>query len=133
MSTPALLFPAVSLLLLAYTNRFLTLANLVRSLYSDYKKSPDSSVLAQIKNLGLRIQLIRGMQGCGVLSLLFCTLSMFLIYLGYSQGAAAVFGLSLLLMIVSLFFSIWEIHISTVALEILLGDLARSEKKQTLG
>ncbi len=130
LSTPSLLFPAISLLLLAYTNRFLSLANLVRSLYADYQKNHEADVLAQIRNLRLRIGLIQGMQVSGVFSLLFCTLSMFLIYTGFSDSAALFFGLSLLLMIVSLFLSVWEIHISTVALKILLRDLEQSRENR---
>jgi Zn-dependent membrane protease YugP len=130
LSTPSLLFPAVSLLLLAYTNRFLSLANLVRALYADYQKNHEAQVLAQIQNLRLRISLIQSMQTSGVLSLLFCTLSMLLIYLGVNQLAAGIFGFSLLLMIVSLFLSVWEIHISTRALRILLSDLEDSHREK---
>jgi hypothetical protein len=129
LSTPSLLFPAVSLLLLAYTNRFLSLAQLIRILYADYQKNPDTAILAQIRNLRLRITLIQGMQGCGVVSLLFCTLSMFVIYTGLLTTGAFCFGLSLLLMMASLFLSFWEIHISTISLKILLRDLEQSDPR----
>lgn len=123
LTTPALLFPAISLLLLAYTNRFVTLAHVIRALYADYQKQPDASVLAQIHNLNWRVNLIRAMQGSGVLSLFFCSVSMFSMYLDHVREAAWLFGLSLVLMMVSLAFSVWEIHISTVALKILLQDI----------
>lgn len=121
--TPALLFPTVSLLLLAYTNRFLALANRIRDLHRTYKERPSDAVLGQIRNLRHRILLIRGMQGSGALSLITCTVCMFLIYAGISPAAHVVFVLSLILMITSLTFSVLEIHVSTVALDILLGDL----------
>jgi hypothetical protein len=123
LSTPALLFPAISLLLLAYTNRFLALATLIRQLHKDYQEDQESHVLEQIRNVRWRLSLIRNMQGCGVTSLLLCTVSMGGIYLGLQQAAAVFFGLSLVLMVLSLFFSVWEIHISTTTLSILLRDL----------
>jgi hypothetical protein len=123
LSTPALLFPAISLLLLAYTNRFLALATLIRQLHKDYQEDHESHVLEQIRNVRWRLSLIRNMQGCGVMSLLLCTVSMGGIYLGLQQVGAVFFGLSLVLMVISLFFSVWEIHISTTTLSILLRDL----------
>jgi len=123
LSTPSLLFPAISLLLLAYTNRFLALATLIRQLHKDYQEDHESHVLEQIRNVRWRLSLIRNMQGCGVMSLLLCTVSMGGIYLGLQQVGAVFFGLSLVLMVVSLFFSVWEIHISTTTLSILLRDL----------
>ena len=123
-NTPALLFPAISLLMLAYTNRFLALANLIRNLYSKYKEHPDTgSVLKQIQNLRLRLKLIRLMQMFGVLSLFLCVLSMFFVYERLSGWANSLFAASLVAMLVSLFLSLWEIQISTRALEIELKDM----------
>jgi hypothetical protein len=123
LTTPALLFPAISLLLLAYTNRFLTLANLIRSLHARYKENPNSVLWDQIKNLRLRVKLIRNMQFHGVMSLLLCVVSMFLIFAGLSLVAQAIFGLSLILLIISLAYSVYEIQISIGALNIQLKDL----------
>ncbi len=80
LTTPALLFSAISLLLLAYTNRFLALASLVRSLYAEYKEKPNEIIFGQISNLKQRLMLIRNMQIYGIVSLLLCVVSMFLIY-----------------------------------------------------
>ena len=74
-STPAILFPAISLLLLAYTNRFLALSQLIRSLHQDYKSQPGLKILAQIKHIRFRVFLVRMMQTMGVSSILFCTIS----------------------------------------------------------
>ena len=82
LTTPALLFPTVSLLLLAYTNRFLTLATIIRSLYDRYHNDGDESLVPQIQNLRYRVYLIRNMQIAGVLSLLLCVLSMFALFAG---------------------------------------------------
>ena len=68
LTTPALLFPAISLLLLAYTNRFLTLAALIRELHGRYPKGHEDTVLGQIINLRTRVRLIRAMQALGVVS-----------------------------------------------------------------
>ena len=72
LGTPALLFPTVSLLMLAYTNRFLTLATIIRGLHDRYKNDQNDNLLGQIANLRYRVYLIRNMQIFGVLSLLFC-------------------------------------------------------------
>lgn len=123
LGTPALLFPAISLLLLAYTNRFLALASVVRGLHARYKESGERTLLGQIQNLRKRLSLIRSMQGAGVMSLLLCVACMFALYADFEGLAHVLFGLSLLVMMLSLGISVREIQISTVALSIQLGDL----------
>jgi hypothetical protein len=125
LTTPALLFSAVSLILLAYTNRFLGYAQLVRSLYEKFKENPDNVLLAQIKNLRRRVHLTKAMQILGVQSLLFCVGSMFLIYINFNILAIWVFGLALLQLIVSLGISAYEIHISVKALDLHLNELEK--------
>lgn len=128
LTTPALLFPTVSLLLLAYTNRFLTLATIIRNLYDRYHQNPDHNLLAQIDNLRRRVYLIRNMQIVGVLSLLMCVVSMFALFAGWLDGGKWSFAAALVLMIVSLGISLHELSISVGALDLLLTDL---EKKDT--
>jgi hypothetical protein len=123
LTTPALLFSAISLLLLAYTNRFLTIATLVRNLHSKFKQDPSHILYGQIDNLRKRINLIRSMQIYGLASLLFCVLCMFLIYIGKILFAEIVFGIGLVLLIVSLAISMWEINISVQALNLHISDL----------
>jgi hypothetical protein len=123
--TPALLFPALSLLLLAYTNKFLAIANLIRKLYSDYKKKKDENIIHQIESLLRRLWLIRWMQIIGVTSILFCVLTMFFIYEGNQFLAKILFGISLILMITSLIISIVEITKSSDALRFLLKDMEK--------
>ncbi|MCG8308917.1 MAG: DUF2721 domain-containing protein [Cytophagales bacterium] len=130
LTTPALLFPAISLLLLAYTNRFLTIATLIRSLHSKYKEAPDELIWGQIKNLRLRVKLIRNMQALGVLSLLLCVVCMFVIFAGNMPLAKVIFGISLILLILSLGVSAWEIQISVRALNIQLSDIEESPVKK---
>ncbi len=129
LTTPALLFPAISLLLLAYTNRFLTIATLIRSLHGQFKEKPDERIWGQIKNLRLRVRLIRNMQVLGVLSLLLCVVCMFVIFAGNLKAAEYIFGLSLILLIISLAVSAWEIQISIKALNIQLSDIEESTLK----
>lgn len=124
LATPALLFSAISLLMLAFTNRFLALASLVRNLHAAYKQRPDELLFGQIRNLRTRLNLIRWMQVCGVASLLLCVASMFLIYVGRQGWGGGVFGLGMLLMIASLALSLWELQISVDALNLHLSDLA---------
>ena len=123
LTTPALLFPAISLLLLAYTNRFLHLASLIRSLHGKYKQAPDPLIIAQIGNLRFRLNLIKTMQSLGVSSLFGCVLSMFTLFEGWDKAATFIFSISLLLMLGSLAYSIWEIRLSAVALNLHLSDL----------
>jgi hypothetical protein len=133
-TTPALLFPAISLLLLAYTNRFVALANLVRKLHDEYTNGQRNRILyQQIRNLRRRINFIRYMQGLGVFSFLCCVVCMFCIYKNWSQMAEYIFGLSLLSLLASLFISLIEIVQSTNALELELGDMEdwRKDKKES--
>ena len=130
LTTPALLFPAISLLLLAYTNRFLTIATLIRNLHSKYKENKDDIILGQIKNLRLRVKLIRNMQVLGVLSLLFCVVCMFIIFAGNLELAEYIFGFSLILLILSLGISAWEIQISVKSLDIQLSDLENVPRRR---
>lgn len=123
LTTPALLFSAISLLLLAYTNRFLTIANLVRNLHAQFKQNPSHILYGQIDNLRKRINMIRSIQIYGLASLLLCVICMFLIYIGRILMAEIVFGIALLLLIVSLSVSIWEINISVKALNLQISDI----------
>jgi hypothetical protein len=127
LTTPALLFSAISLILLAYTNRFLTLAQLVRNLHAQYKASPTTILYGQLENLRKRVYLIKIMQIYGVGSLLFCVVSMFLIYVGRNLAAEIIFGIGLVMLIISLAISIWEINISVKALNLHISDLEESE------
>jgi len=123
LTTPALLFSAISLIMLAYTNRFLAYASVIRSLRDKYLERKEESLIRQIKNLKLRLDLTRYMQICGITSLLLCVLTMFLIYIDYHTVAVYVFGLGLLLLLLSLAFLIWEIQISAKALNNHLSDI----------
>jgi hypothetical protein len=122
-TTPALMFSAVSLILLAYTNRFLGYAQIIRNLYADYKKDKDAILIDQIKNLRKRLYLIRAMQIFGVLSLFLSMASMLFLYLGLNLSGAFAFGGGLICMIASLAISLWEIQISVIALELHLKNM----------
>lgn len=129
LSTPALLFPTVSLLMLAYTNRFLALAAIIRKLHADWKQSPDPIYLAQIKNLRKRLSLIRDMQSMGLLALLLCVVCMAMLLVGCPVAAQWVFGISLLLMTISLGLLLWEIQLSGGALNLHLRDIEKGHDK----
>ncbi len=127
LTTPGLLFSAISLLLLAYTNRFLAIAALIRKLHSEYQLHPDKLVLGQIKNLRKRVLLIKNMQIWGVVSLFLCVLCMFLIFADNQVLGKWVFGLGILLLLVSLGISIKEIQISVKALNLQLKNMDKKE------
>ena len=122
-TTPALLFPAISLLLLAYTNRFLVLARLIRELNEANKKDMREIFIRQLSSLRKRLLLIKLMQTSGVLSFLFCTFSMFALFLEYVFVGKVLFGMSLIILSISLLFSLYEIIISTDAINAELENI----------
>ena len=130
-STPALLFPAITLLLLAFTNRFVALATLARGLRQRYIDNPEPppTLLRQIKNLKVRLLLIRNMQALGIGSFFCCVLSMVFMYLHKQAVGEYVFGASLFLLLASLTLSFIETQISTKALNLELSDLEDRTKK----
>ncbi|MBN1500548.1 MAG: DUF2721 domain-containing protein [Spirochaetes bacterium] len=116
-STPALLFSAISLLMLAYTNRFLALSNLIRQLIPVYKNNPEENILKQIRNFKTRLGIIKYTQVLGVLSFIFCVVCMLLIILEFHVISEFLFMISLLLLMLSLILSLYEIFISIGALK----------------
>lgn len=129
-TTPALLFPAISLLLLAFTNRFLVLAQLVRSLHKDNKEHPERVTHMQIENLKTRLHLIRYMQVFGVSSFLICSFSMFSLFLNVLVLGEVFLGIALVSLIGALVLSLWEIAISTRALRYELADMVEQNCHQ---
>lgn len=125
LTTPALLFSAISLIMLAYTNRFLAYASVIRNLKDKFLQQKDAVLLLQINNLRKRLYLTRSMQIFGISSLLLCVLTMFLVYIGQHNFAVWVFGVALLLLILSLGYLIREIQISVDALNHHLNDIEK--------
>jgi cell division protein FtsL len=121
--TPALLFSATTLILLAYTNRFLTIAQLIRELKKTYKKEENKNILLEIKNLNLRLTLIRYMQLMGVLCLFLSVLAMLVLFLEMNHFGIYLFASSIFCLLLSLGISFWEISISVNALRLHLQDL----------
>ncbi len=123
LSTPAILFPTISLLLLAYTNRYVALSNRIRALHTLYKTENSSDIIEQIKILKVRILLIRNMQLMGIASVFFAAFTMFLVYYHFSTYAHLMFGVSLVLMLGSLSICGVEVYLSNKALFIQLRDI----------
>ena len=127
-NTPALFFPAISLIMLAYTNRFLALASVVRNLHSKYvENGRKEGIHGQIKTLKYRLKLIKNMQAFGVLSFLCCIASMYFIYINNMVWANILFGLAMLAFTFSLIISLVEILQSTKALELEISDMDNLE------
>lgn len=125
-TTPSLLFPAISLLLLAYTNRFVVLTNVIRQLSGVEDEGRKDMVRRQIHNLRKRLQIIRAMQTFGVLAFVLCTMAMFALFLHWMVAGKILFGLSLILLVVSLLFSLYEVQISTTAINIEIEKLTET-------
>ena len=124
LTTPALLFPAISLLFLSYTNKFLALASLIRTLVSEHKQYPDNPVIKeQIASLRRRMELIKHMQGAGVVSFISCVIVMFLLHLHLVYWGVLIFGVSLVTLLISLVICLAEIKISIDALELQVREL----------
>ena len=121
--TPALLFSTVSLLMIAFTNRFMSMASLIRGLHEKFQQNPDDAIRMQIDNLRLRMKLIQRMQIIAILSLILSVVCMFLLFMNEQMVARWFFGIGLLGMSISLALSAWEITISTKALEVELSDM----------
>lgn len=126
LTTPALLFPAISLLLLAYTNRFLVLAQLIRELNQREGDAGREMAKRQISNLRQRIIMIKTMQACGVLSFVLCTCAMFCLFMLWQIAGQLLFVVSLISLLISLLYSLYEIHISCDAINIELESLQNS-------
>jgi hypothetical protein len=129
LSTPSLLFPAISLLMLACTNRFWGLATVVRGLHASWQSTQEPMLLAQIQRLRKRIQTIKHMQTLGVLSLMLCVLSMAFLFFEQLGGGQITFGISLALMFGSLAHSLGEIQMSSLALGLQLRDVKCQEDR----
>lgn len=127
LTTPSLLFSAVSLILLAYTNRFISYAAIIRTLKDKHEQTQSPKDAAQIANLRRRLYLIRAMQILGVLSLLFCVVSMIFFYINIISVAIWIFGFGMFLLAASLCLCIWEINISVKALDIHLDDIGSKQ------
>jgi hypothetical protein len=127
LTTPALLFPTISLLMLAYTNRFVAIGSRIRILHLQHKQNPSDTILKQIKILRTRVRLIRDLQICGIVCLFTSVFAMFLIFKDYVEAAKYVFGSSLILLMLSFALSAVEIILSTKALYIQIEDLEKEE------
>ncbi|WP_103866601.1 MULTISPECIES: DUF2721 domain-containing protein [Aquimarina] len=127
MGIPALLFPAISLTMLAYNARYLAIAALIRQLHNEYLISQSKNIVLQIKNLRKRLRLIRNMQAIAIMSFLTSVITMFLLYIEQISLANMVFAISLLLLMVSLFLSFIEVQISTKALAIRLDRIEENK------
>lgn len=123
LETPAMIFPAISLLMLAYTNRFVVIAGLIRDLYDQHKETPRQEIIAQIKNLKKRMSYIKNMQILGAIAFIGAAIAMVLGMLQYNVISAIVFTLSLVTLVGSLIFLLLELNISITALSIQLEDI----------
>ncbi len=133
-TSPALLFPAVSLILLAYTNRFHSLATLLRQLLEQYRRGPTHSLYLQLENLLVRLKLIRWMQALGILSVMLAVVCMLVLFERAQGWGTGLFVLSLLSLIASLCVSLYETHLSIGALKVQVQEvMADVELEQKAG
>ncbi|MGB5205637.1 DUF2721 domain-containing protein [Eudoraea sp.] len=130
LSIPALLFPAISLSMLAYNARYLAIAALIRQLHKQYQEKASRGLGIQVRQLEKRLKIIKNMQAVAILSFLFSAITMFLIYIEQDFWANLIFGISLLALMVSLILSLIEVQLSTNSLTIQLADMGvKIEKK----
>ncbi len=122
-TTPALLFPAISVLFLAYSNRFLAIASRIREQHNLFNKTQSPVAKKQIDSLRLRIRFIVAMQVLGVVGIICCTIAMGLIFYGLQYPGNITFAFSMIFIVLSLLASISELLLSTKALNIELEDM----------
>jgi len=120
---PALLFPAISLTMLAYNSRYLAIAGLIRQLHKQFQESEDNPLKKQIDSLRKRLEIIKNMQATAIISFLLAAITMFLIYVELDIWANVIFGISLVFLMISLILSLIEVQLSTKALEIQLKNM----------
>lgn len=123
LSIPALLFPAISLTMLAYNARYLAIAALIRNLHASYQETGSEDVRLQVTKLRKRLSIIKNMQAVAIISFLLAVITMFLIYIGIAFWANLVFAVSLVALMTSLILSLIEVQLSTKALSIQLKDM----------
>ncbi|SCY09687.1 Protein of unknown function [Nonlabens sp. Hel1_33_55] len=128
LSVPALLFPAISLTMLAYNARYLAIAALIRNLHSSYEQSESEAIRLQVEKLRKRLTIIKNMQAVAIISFILAVVTMFLIYVQLDFWAKLVFGISLVALMISLLLSLIEVQLSTRALSIQLQNMSRSSK-----
>jgi hypothetical protein len=130
LTTPALLFSTVSLLILAFNNRFISIAQLIRNLHDKYKNNNDDTLLPQIKKLRKRLSLIRDMQVVAISSLLMSVITMLLLFYDLKKIANVTFAISLLMLVTAMLLAVAELLISTNALRIMLQDAENSKERK---
>ena len=120
---PALLFPAISLTMLAYNARYLAIAGLIRQLHKQFNETADAPLKRQIDSLRKRLEIIKNMQATAIISFLLAAVTMFLVYVELNIWANIIFGISLIFLMVSLILSLVEVQLSTKALGIQLKNM----------
>ncbi len=123
LSIPALLFPAISLTMLAYNARYLAIAALIRQLHKQFEQTSTQPLRRQINQLRTRLGIIKNMQASAIISFLLAAVTMFLIYVEMHVWANIIFGISLVFLMISLVLSLLEVQLSTKALGIQLKNM----------
>ncbi len=118
LTAPSVVFGAISLIFLAYTNRYLTLATVIRKLHATWRQTRDETLKSQITVLRERVTLITCIQISGLVSLFLAILSIIAILSGSQPWAAILFFFSLALMIVFIIIALIEVCKSAQALDI---------------
>ncbi|WP_394974311.1 DUF2721 domain-containing protein [uncultured Croceitalea sp.] len=125
LSIPALLFPAISLTMLAYNARYLAIAALIRNLHGQYSNDATTPLKKQIEQLRKRLDIIKNMQATAIVSFLLAAVTMFLVYVELEVWANIIFGISLVFLMISLILSLIEVQLSTKALGIQLKNMEK--------
>ncbi len=131
-TTPALLFPAIAILMLGYVNRYIGAASVIRAITKDYSTGHRRvQVVEQLQIMQKRIGLFRYMLEIGAFALAMACLSMFLIFVDKQQAGNLVFGLSLVAMITSTLVSFYETVLSNQSLNIEINDVYQKEANKS--
>ena len=129
LTTSALLFPAIPLLMITFGTRFTVVSELIRKIHDEYAADIDlddvraKRMLGEISALKKRLWMIQINQTLSSLSFFFNLLPMFALYMGNQNLAKTIFGIALALLMLAVVLFIIEISIAVRSLNLQLSDL----------
>ena len=128
----AIMFPAIPLMMSVFSNRFHTLSVLIRSMHDQikYKKQSPAKIKKQFAILESRVTLLRRAQIFMGLSFLLNMFSVLLLFIQQENIAKIFFAICLFSIIIALIVYLYEITLSSKALNYHLSDLEITNKKR---
>ena len=124
---PALLFPAIPLMMIVFGNRYSSLSKLIRDLHDRFLKEDEvrDKFTEQIELLTDRLFLVKSMQTLAGLAFIANLLTIFFRYIDVPSVAFSLFGVATILLSASILLFVIEIQKSSSALSKHISDLKK--------